>query len=166
MKTPLLAVLPAIVLSAAAPTSDQEEEVMAAMNTWIDATVKQDVDALEKILHDELSYTHSNARTQTKAEVVQDAKEGRGPAGIELAETTVRIYGNTALVKSMVTVRGRPRGQAQNAGGNAGLPPGAARGPAPLSILHVLVKGPQGWQLAARQATRPGPPPGAPAPGR
>ena len=137
---------------------------MAAMNAWINATVNQDIATLEKILHDELTYTHSNANTQTKAQVIQDVKEGRAPMGIELAETTIRIYGNTALVKSMVTVRGRPRNPPQNAAGNPGRPEGAGSGPAPLSILHVLIKGPHGWQVAARQATRPGPPPGAPAP--
>jgi ketosteroid isomerase-like protein len=143
MKRWLLALLSAAVLSAAAPTPAQQKEVMAAMNAWIQATAKQDVAALQKILHDELTYTHSSAATQTKAEVLKDVQEGRGPAGIELAETSVRIYDNTALVKAMVTVRSRN--------------PNAAA-PAPLSILHVLAKGPQGWQVVARQATRPAPP--------
>jgi ketosteroid isomerase-like protein len=117
---------------------------MAAMNAWFQATAKQDIPALQKILHDELTYTHSSATNQTKAEVLKDVQEGRGPAGLELADTTVRIYDNTALVKAMVTVKSR----------NANAPP-----PAPLSILHVLVKGPQGWQVVARQATRPAAPP-------
>ncbi len=143
MKKWFLALLTAAVLSAAAPTPAQEKEVMAAMNAWIQATAKQDVAALQKILHDELTYTHSSASNQTKAEVLKDVQEGRGPAGIELADTNVRIYDNTALVKAMVTVRSR----------NANAP-----APTPLSILHVLVKGPQGWQVAARQATRPAPP--------
>ena len=37
-------------------------------------------------------------------------------------------------------------------------------GPSPLLIVHVLVKGPQGWQLVSRQATRPTPPPSAATP--
>ena len=147
MKTLLLVLLSAAALSAAAPTGAQEKEVMAAMNAWFQATAKQDIPALQKLLHDELTYTHSSATTQTKAEVLKDVQEGRGPAGIELADTTVRVYDNTALVKAMVTVRSR----------NANAPPAA-----PLSILHVLVKGPQGWQVVARQATRPA----APAPAR
>jgi len=143
MKRWLLALLSAAVLSGAAPTPAQEKEVMAAMNAWIQATAKQDAAALQKILHDELTYTHSSAATQTKAEVLKDVQEGRGPAGVELADTTVRIYDNAALVKAMVTVRSR----------NPNAPPAV-----PLSILHVLVKGPQGWQVVARQATRPAPP--------
>jgi ketosteroid isomerase-like protein len=144
MKTWLLVLLSAAVLSAAAPTGAQEKEVMAAMNAWFQATAKQDIPALQKILHYELTYTHSSATNQTKAEVLKDVQEGRGPAGVELADTTVRVYDNTALVKAMVTVKSR----------NANAPP-----PAPLSILHVLVKGPQGWQVVARQATRPAAPP-------
>ena len=147
MKTWLLVLLSAAALSAAAPTGAQEKEVMAAMNAWFQATAKQDIPALQKLLHDELTYTHSSAATQTKAEVLKDVQEGRGPAGIELADTTVRVYDNTALVKAMVTVRSR----------NPNAP-----APAPLSILHVLVKGPQGWQVVARQATRPA----SPAPAR
>ncbi len=146
MKRWLLALLSAAVLSGAAPTPAQEKEVMAAMNGWIQATAKQDTAALQKILHDELSYTHSSAANQTKAEVLKDVQEGRGPAGIELSDTTVRIYDNTALVKSMVIVRSRNQ---------------KAPAPVALSILHVLVKGPQGWQVVARQATRPAPPPPA-----
>lgn len=147
------------------PTAPQEKEVMAAVDAWIQATIQQDVPALQRILHDELIYVHSAATMQTKAEVIKDVQEGRGPAGIELSDTTVRVYDNTALVKSMVMVRGRPRNR----------PPGAAeptaaktmpagRGPSPLFIMHVLVKSQQGWQLVSRQATRPTPPPTAPSP--
>ncbi len=137
---------------------------MAAMHAWIQATVNQDIAGLQRILHDELVYTHSAATTQTKAEVIKDVQEGRGPAGIELSDTTIRVYDNTALVKSMVMVRGRPRnpgqGQAGPRSGNPGSP-----GPGPLYIMHVLVKGPQGWQVVSRQATRPAPPPTAASPG-
>ena len=153
----ILTLLSAAVLSGAAPTAAQEKEVLAAMDAWIQATVNQDIAGLQRILHDELVYTHSAATTQTKAEVIKDVQEGRGPAGIELTGTTIRVYDNTALVKSMVIVRGRTRNQGQ---GEAGKRSGN-QGPMPLYIMHVLVKGPQGWQVVSRQATRPTPPPTA-----
>lgn len=151
-----LAFAAAVVVSAAVPTPTEEKEVMAALDAWIKATVTQDTAALQKILHDELMYSHSDTRTQTKAEVIKDVQDGRGSAAIELSDTIVRVYGNSALVKAKVVVRGRGRGA--RAGGAA--VPGAAAGgggqaPAPLSILHVLVKGPAGWQLVSRTATRP-----------
>ena len=131
---------------------------MAAMERWIQATVQQDIAGLQKVLHDELWYSHSAATFQTKEEVIRDIQEGRGPVGIELSDTRVRIYGNMAHVKSMAIIRNRPRNQVQSGAG------GVKAGPSPLLIVHVLVKGPQGWQLVSRQATRPTPPPNAASP--
>jgi len=161
----LLVLLSAAVLSGATPA--QEKEVMAVMDAWIQASAKQDVGALQKILHDDLSYTHSSALTQTKAEVIKDVQDGRGPIGLDFADTKIYVYGNTALMRSMVTVRNRPRNQGQNpAGAPSGNPKAAAGAPTGLYIMHVLVKGPQGWQVVSRQATRPAPPANAPAAAR
>ena len=96
MKKLMIALFSVTLLSGAVPSADQEKEVMAAMDSWIQATVKQDVPALQKILHDELWYSHSAGTSQTKAEVIKDIQEGRGPIGIELSDTRVRIYGNAA----------------------------------------------------------------------
>jgi hypothetical protein len=153
MKTLILALFSAAAMSAAVPTAAQEKEVMAAMDAWIQATVKQDVAGLQRVLHDELWYSHSAGTVQTKAEVIKDIQEGRGPVGVELTDTRVRIYGDMAHVKSMSVIRNRPRNP------NQAVPSGAATGPSPLLVVHVLVKGPQGWQLISRQATRPTPPP-------
>ncbi len=166
MTTWLLVLLSAAVLSGATPA--QEKEVMGAIDAWIQATAKQDVGALQKILHDDLSYTHSSALTQTKADVIKDVQDGKGPIGMDLADTKVYVYDNAALVRSMVTMRNRPRNQGQAPAGapsgNTNATGGARRGPSGLYIMHVLVKGPQGWQLVSRQATRPAPPPSPPAP--
>ncbi len=158
MKKLILALLSAIPLCAAAPTPAQEKEVMAAMDAYIQATANKDIAALNRILHDDLWYSHSAGTFQTKAEVIKDLQEGRGPAGIELSDTRVRIYGNMAHVKSMSVVRNQPRGSGQ---AGAAAKAGAGAGPSPLLVIYVLVKGPQGWQLVSRQATRPTPPPSA-----
>jgi len=166
MKRWILTLLSAAVLTAAEPTPSQGKEVMAAMERWIQATVQQDIAGLQKVLHDELWYSHSAATFQTKEEVIRDIQEGRGPVGIELSDTRVRIYGNMAHVKSMAIIRNRPRNQVQSGagGGIASGAGGGKAGPSPLLIVHVLVKGPQGWQLVSRQATRPTPPPNAASP--
>jgi ketosteroid isomerase-like protein len=154
MKTLIVALISVAALSATVPTATQEKEVMAAMDSWIQATAKQDVAGLEKILHDELWYSHSAGTHQTKAEVIKDVQEGRGPMGIELSDTRVRIYGNMAIVKAMEVIRNRPRDPSKS-----GAAPGGGAGPAPLLVINVLVKGPQGWQVVSRSATRPTPPP-------
>ena len=163
MKKWILALFSAAAAFGATPTPAQEKEVMAAMDAWIQSTAKQDVAALERILHDELWYSHSAATFQTKVEVIKDIQEGRGPVGIELSDTRVRIYGDMAHVKSMAIIRNRPRNPGQPAAnpGNANAPGRANMGPSPLLVVHVLVKGPRGWQLVSRQATRPTPPPAA-----
>jgi Domain of unknown function (DUF4440) len=162
MRTLILALYSVAALSAAMPTPAQEKEVMAAMDAWIQATVKQDIPALQRILHDELWYSHSAGTFQTKAEVINDVKEGRGPVGVELSDTRVRIYGNMAHVKSMSIMRNRPRSPSQTAagpGGKANLGGRGNPGPSPLLVMYILVNGPQGWQLVSRQATRLTPPP-------
>jgi len=158
MKTLIVALYSVAALSAAMPTPAQEKEIMAAMDAWIQATAKQDIAGLERILHDELWYSHSAATFQNKAEVIKDVQEGRGPVGVELSDIRVRIYGNTAHVKSVSVIRNRPRNPSQK-----GAAPGSGKkgGPSPLLVVHVLVKGPQGWQLVSRQATRPTAPPSA-----
>ncbi len=102
--------------------------------------------ALQKIMHDELLYSHSDTRAQTKADLIKEAQEGRGPGGIALADTKVHMYGNTAIV------RGRVGGGARGVQANS-----------PYAVA-VWVKGPSGWQIVARTATRP-PDPGAAASG-
>src|SRR5205823_7087115 len=122
-------------LSAAMPTPAQEKEVMTAMDPWIQATVKQDTPGLQAILHDELWYSHSAGTSQTKAEVIKDVQEGRGPVGVELSDARVRIYGNMAHVKSMSIIRNRLRNPSQTAAALGGT---ANTGPSPLLIVHVL----------------------------
>ena len=163
MKKWIVALLSAAIMSGASPTPAEEKEVMAAIDRWIQATVHQDIAGLQKVLHDELWYSHSAATFQTKAEVIKDIQENRGPVGIELSDVRVRIYGNMAHVKSMSIIRNRPRDPSQAAAnpGNASAAGRGNAGPSPLLVVHVLVKGPQGWQLVSRQATRPTPPPNA-----
>jgi len=139
MKKWIMILAAGLVLSAATD-SKAEKEVLAAMDAWKQATMKKDRAGLEKLLHDDLSYSHSNGRNESKAEVVQSVTTGKSTVeAIDFAETTVRVYGNTALVKGKVDIRNNTEGKSATAH---------------LNILHVWVKGPKGWQMVARQATR------------
>ncbi len=125
---------------AAAADTKAEKEVLAAMDAWKQATMKKDGAALEKLLHNDLTYSHSNGRTESKAEVVKSVTTGKATfEAIDFADTTVRVYGKTALAKGKVTIRSSADGKSSAAF---------------LNILHVWVKGSQGWQMVARQATR------------
>jgi ketosteroid isomerase-like protein len=127
------------VVSAATGSSD-EKDVLAALDAWKHATMKKDKAALEKLLHADLSYTHSSGKNETKADVLQAVINGKSSVeAVEFSGTTVRVYGKTALVKGKVDITNKTDGKSTTAH---------------LDILHVLVKGSQGWQLVARQAVR------------
>jgi ketosteroid isomerase-like protein len=146
MKNWIAAVVCGILCSALAlPASNadarDEKAVMATLEDMAQATIKRDIATLDKIYHPDLTYSHSSAMLQSKAEVL---KAAAGPAVTEsmtFHDSTIRIYGNVALVRGVNELRnGTPGAMHDNH----------------LNILWVLLKGPgpHGWQIVARQTTR------------
>jgi ketosteroid isomerase-like protein len=131
-------------LSAATPDPKTEKEILAAMDAYKQALINRDAEALSKVLSDDLVYTHSSNAHQDKAAVLASLKGGTFAEAIDFKDMKVNVYGNTAVVVGDVDFHN-----------NTGL--------ARLNILHVLVKGPQGWQMVARQAVRYADPAPAPA---
>jgi ketosteroid isomerase-like protein len=118
--------------------ADPKAEVMAAMQSWKTAMLKKDAATLDRLLHPDLTYSHSDARTETKADVLQSIPAGKlNVQDIRFGENAVRVYGNTAIVK-----------------GNIDITVSSSPTPLNLNVLQVWLKGPQGWQLVARQSTR------------
>jgi ketosteroid isomerase-like protein len=138
MKKWIMLILSVGILAGAAP--EAEKDVLAAMETWRHAMMKKDRAGLQKILHENLTYTHSSGLNETKADVLQSVTQGPMiHEEIKLSNTTVRVFGDTALVKGIVDFRNSVAGAVSTAH---------------LDVLHVWLKGPQGWQLVARQAIR------------
>ena len=128
--------------ASAAPADPKDEKaVMATLEAMAKATIDKDVATLNKIYSDDLTYSHSSAQNQTKAEVL---KAFEGPSKgeyMKFRNMHVRTYGNVALAKGLCDFRnGRPGAMTDNH----------------LDILWVLVKGPgpHGWQIVARQTVR------------
>jgi ketosteroid isomerase-like protein len=147
------ALMSAAVLSAANDPAD-EKAVMATLEAMAKATVAKDVATLAKIYGEDLTYSHSSAVTETKAQVL---KAIQGPSQAEFmkfSDMTIRIYGDVALAKGITDFRnGQPGKMLDNH----------------LNILWVLVRraeGPHGWQIVARQTTRIGPSVGTPVPAK
>jgi len=148
MKKNLLLVWCAVVVSAsavwAAPADPKDEKaVMATLEAMAKATIAKDVAALSKIYSDDITYSHSSAQNQNKAEVLK-ALEGPSVAEyMKFKDMTVRTYGNgnVALAKGICEFRNGAPGKMNDNH---------------LNILWVLVKGagPYGWQIVARQTTR------------
>jgi len=129
-----------LALAAAKSPAGAADEVRAAMLAWREATLGKDGAALDRLLHEGLTYSHSNGRTQSKPDVLESVTGGKSSVtGIDFGELTFRVYETTALVKGIVDVHSSKGGVASTAH---------------LDILHVWIKGPQGWQMVARQATQ------------
>lgn len=139
----LALVLLAALAAAAQPDPKVVKEVLAASDACKLAMMKRDTAGLRKLLHEDLIYSHSNGRTQTKAEVLQDTTGKTTMEAMDFGETTVRVYGTTALLRANVEIRNSTDGKATTFHTN---------------VLHVWLKGPAGWQLVSRQATQLSPP--------
>jgi hypothetical protein len=102
-----------------------EKSVMATLQAMAQATIKKDVAALDIIYHPDLKAVAGPGVTES----------------MTFHETTIRIYGNTALVRGRNELRNGAQGNMHDNH---------------LNILWVLLKGsgPQGWQIVARQTTR------------
>lgn len=141
-------VLAVVGTATAANDPKEEKAVMATLEAMAKATINKDVATLDKIYGEDLTYSHSSALTETKAQVLKNIQGPSVAEFMKFSDTTIRIYGDVALAKGVVDFRnGRPGNMTDNH----------------LNILWVLVKRPQGWQIVARQTTRIMPPAGAPA---
>lgn len=125
--------------------AEDGKDVLAAMNALKQAVLSKDRAALEKLMHADLTYTHSNTKTETKREAIDAILANKGTQSFDFSESKVRVYKGSALVKGKVTVQSTMDGKAAN--------------PFWLIISHLWVKSPSGWQLVDRQATRPPPTP-------
>ena len=105
--------------------------------SWKQAVLKKDVPAMDKLLHADLIYSHSDAHIQTKADILKDMGNTQD---IKFGDTSVRVYGGTALLKGPMEVISKAADGSTSS--------------AKISVLQVWLKGKQGWQLVGRHATR------------
>ena len=133
MKTLLL-----LFTSLALPAADTaKDQVSAAMESFRQAMLHRDRAALNRLTSDDLAYTHSAGKVESKAEFVEAIASGKSIATkLEFTSPTIRIYGDTALYHSRVDLWH------------------SATDVVPMDVLHVWVKSPGGWRMVARQATR------------
>ncbi|MBK9168753.1 MAG: nuclear transport factor 2 family protein [Bryobacterales bacterium] len=131
----LAAGLVALVTVAMAQTEDAlrkaEEEFGAAL-------ARMDYAALDKILADDMIYTHSNGVVDDKAQFIASLKDGtRKYESIKIHEFTVRPYGNTAAVAAKVTMVITARG---------------TTAPRDMRYLRFWAKKRGQWQLVGHQS--------------
>ena len=118
------------------------EAVKSADRAWANATVKGDAAALQNLLADDLTYTHSNGETDTKKIYIDNLTGARKYHKIEYDSLEARLYanGNAAVVTAVVRIETSQKGGPVN--------------PAHLRFIHMWIHQQGRWQLVAHQSLR------------
>jgi ketosteroid isomerase-like protein len=115
--------------------------VETAERGWATGITKPDFALLEKVLSDDLIYTHSDGRRDSKASYIKSLRDGSSKyvsVDYEKLESKVLDRNNAIVVaraKVKVVNNGEPRDLV-------------------LSLLHVFVRKGGQWQLVAHQSAR------------
>lgn len=129
-----------ILLLASACCAETPEQVKALDRQWAEATTKADASALNQLLSDDLTYTHSTGETQSKAEFIASVSKGEiRYNSIRFESSKARVYGDTAVIVSHLRIK------LTTGGKNIDLHP---------CFLDVWVKKNGRWQMVAHQATK------------
>lgn len=117
------------------------QNVKAAEKAWAEASVKADRGELEKVLADDLQYTHSTGDDDTKQMFIENMSNGvRKYTKIEhetIAEP--KIMGNIAILRAVARIETIQKGK-----------PGNAH----LKWIHVFRYHKGRWQLLEHQSLR------------
>lgn len=127
---------------AVAADSSAEKAVLKAAQDLAQAQMKKDRAALDRLLGDDIIYSHSNGMTETKAKHIEATMRPVAVSNyekIELSDVKISVYGKTAVLtcKALYAVN--------NAGKKADNH---------LTMLQTWVQRGSGWQLVARWTTR------------
>jgi len=115
-----------------------ENEILSLEDRRFDAMIKGDFGTLEKLVHEELLYTHSSGLTDTKKSWIESMKSGKTKyKSAQPSERQVRFFGDVALVRGKAAIEAEINGQ-----------PRSLR----LLFLNAWVRTPQGWKFAAWQS--------------
>jgi ketosteroid isomerase-like protein len=133
----MLFFFPALLLAAG-----PEDAIKQAERDWATAVVKKDYAVLDRVLADDLAYTHSDGRLDTKQALIDSLRSGKQTYdAAEHQSIDVKMLG-----KDVALVRGRVRMTAA-AGGKPAVP-------ANFSMLRVYqLKGGK-WQMVGHQSAR------------
>ncbi len=124
----------------AQPQDNIESEVRNLEARRFRALTEADVPALERLLSEDLIYTHASGWRQTKAEFLASIRSGElRYHSFAVDEVNVQAYGNVVLVTGHAAAKVRAKGQELNVS---------------LLYLEAYVKQEGRWQLVGWQSTR------------
>ena len=73
--------------------------------------IKKNYDSLESLLHERVTYIHSNGWSQNKKEFIEDLKSGKlVMKSAEISTQNTQIFAQTAIVNGMIKISGETKG--------------------------------------------------------
>ena len=115
-----------------------DKELLGLEDKRFAAMVARDFAALDKMVHDELLYTHSSGVTDNKASWLESMKSGKVKyKSVKCEGQQVRFFGDVALIRGRAAIEVDIGGQ-----------PKSLR----LLFLNAWTRTPQGWKFAAWQS--------------
>ena len=84
--------------STAVPTENVEQALMQVEREWVDALLKRDTAALERILADDWAGISWDGKNNNKAQAIADLQSALRIESINLEPMKVRVLGDTAVV--------------------------------------------------------------------
>ena len=124
----------------AAEQSSAEADVLRADDRRFEAMRKEDWPALEAVLADDLTYVHSTARLESKAEHVGNLRGGKPHyRGIAPRERKARVHGSVGVVNGVSEMHVENGGKEQRF---------------TVRYLAVYAKSGNDWRMIAWQSTR------------
>jgi ketosteroid isomerase-like protein len=121
-------------------TMTTEADVIQADDRRFEAMRKGDMPALEAVLADDLTYVHSTARQETKAEHVANLRAGKPHyRGIAPRDRKARVHGSVGLVHGVSEMHVERDGKEQRF---------------TVRYLAVYAKTGEQWRMIAWQSTR------------
>ena len=115
-----------------------EKDILGLEDKRFAAMITRDFAALDKVVHDELLYTHSSGVTDTKASWIESMRSGRVKyKSVQCSERQVRFFGEVALTRGRAALEVEIGGE-----------PKSLR----LLFLNAWTRTPQGWKFVAWQS--------------
>lgn len=126
--------------SAPVAMSADEKAVADTERQRFGAQVSKDYAVLDKVLANDMTYTHSNGNTDGKQSYIQSIRDGKSKYdAIDVQELKVRVYGKTAVINGVCLIKANNNGETINTH---------------LRYTDVYVQNGKQWQLVAWQSIK------------
>ena len=120
--------------------SSEEKIVLDTEKQRFEAQVSKNYALLDRVLANDLVYTHSHGGSDSKQSYIQSIRDGKSKYdAITIEDQKVRIYGNTAIINGMCMVKALSNGETINTH---------------LKYTDVYVRSGKQWQMVAWQSIK------------